>query len=144
MSGVRQAGRYLSVAVQSALSDWVVFTALVLVGAPELAAQGAGRAAGGVWSFLANKLWAFGSRDRTRFGGEALRFLVLYAFSYGLSLTLFAWLSEPIGPWVAKLVADTTCFGVNFVVMRAWVFAAPSGHVAQATDAQTEPPEQLG
>lgn len=115
----------MSVAVQSALSDWLVFTVIVAVGGDETAAQGVGRLVGGVVSFVANKLWAFEAREG-RLGQEARRFLALYAFAYTLSLGLFVGLHDGLGawPWLAKGVADVTCFAVNFVVMRAWVFAS--------------------
>lgn len=140
-----QAGRYASVAVQSAASDWLVFTALVTLGADDLLAQGVGRGVGGVVSFVANKLWAFRSPGGHGLAREVTRFLTLYAFSYALSLGLFALGSELLGPWLAKAVADTTCFLVNFVVMRAWVFARGSAQrVAQPGDADAGPGEQIG
>lgn len=145
MSTLGQAGRYTSVAVQSALSDWLVFTVIVATGGDEAVAQGVGRLVGGVVSFVANKLWAFEAREG-RLGQEARRFLALYAFSYALSLGLFVGLHDTLGvwPWFAKGVADTTCFAVNFVVMRAWVFASGAQDVGQAREADAGAREDVG
>jgi putative flippase GtrA len=132
------------VAVQSALSDWLVFTVIVGVGGDETVAQGVGRLVGGVVSFVANKLWAFGAHDG-RLGQEARRFLALYAFAYVLSLGLFVGLHDGLGawPWLAKGVADVTCFAVNFVVMRAWVFASGAKRLGETREPDAGPGEDL-
>lgn len=55
--------------------------------------------------------------------GEAWRFLVLFAASYTLSLSLFATFTlAGMGPYVAKLITDSACFFFNFLVMRLWVY----------------------
>lgn len=145
MKGWLQAGRYASVAVQAALSDWAMFSLLVVVGADEVLAQGVARVVGGAVSFVANKLWAFRAEGTHTLAREVRRFLALYAFSYVLSLSLFAVSEEALGPWLAKLLADTTCLVVNFLVMRGWVFATRSPtDLAEARDADAEPREQRG
>lgn len=143
MKAAREAGRYTSVAVQSAVADWLVFSVLVGLGAHELAAQGTSRLVGGGVSFVANKLWAFQTPGAAGLASEIRRFLALYVFSYVLSLSVLALGSDGLGmsPWIAKGLADTTCFLVNFVVMRSWVFRASEG-VAQPDEAHAGSGEQ--
>ncbi|MCB9663124.1 MAG: GtrA family protein [Alphaproteobacteria bacterium] len=121
-----QAPRYLTTAMASAGSDWLVFKLLGVLGLGPLGAQAVSRIVGGVTSFALNKTWTYESAGTGRTTEEALRFGVLYAVSYVLSLGLLYLAVEvlalPTDP--SKLAADGLCFAVNFVAMRAWVFAA--------------------
>jgi len=86
------------------------------------------RLAGGVFSFLLNKRnMETGEGGRTLVQGR--RFLLLYAFSLGLSVALLYVQVDLLHRSVywAKLIADGTCFVVNFVVMRGYVFRATRG-----------------
>ena len=60
---------------------------------------------------------------------QSRRFLLLYAFSLGLSVGLLFVQVDLLGRslYGAKVVADGTCFLVNFVVMRGYVFRATAG-----------------
>lgn len=124
-----QAGRYTGVAVQSAGTDWLVFAGLVAVGADVLVAQGVARLAGGAYSFVANKVWSFESTSWRGVDRQVLRFGMLYAVSYALSLGLLSLFVEGLGAPVpaSKLGADAACFVVNFLVMRSWVFRVAEG-----------------
>lgn len=126
MSVRAQAPRYLTTAVASAGADWLVFKLLGWLGVGPLGAQAVSRIVGGVTSFGLNKTWTYGSAATGRTRLEVVRFGVLYAFSYVLSLgtlhVAVAVLGLPVDP--SKLFADGLCFVVNFVVMRAWVFAS--------------------
>jgi putative flippase GtrA len=128
--------KYGAAAAASAASDWVLFTALLLAFDAPLAAQGAGRLFGGVVSFVLNKFWSFESRDRTRLSSESRRFLMLFAASYGLSLTLFSGLlSLGAHPFWAKPISDVACFFFNFFMMRSYVYRQP-GERPPAIDTQ--------
>jgi len=120
----KQFAKYSSVAAASAASDWICFTALTLLGVNHLAAQGTSRLVGGLVSFFSNTLWAFEAKKGARLGIEARRFLLLYVFSYALSISLLYVCVDILGwnAFVGKAIADTSCFAVNFVVMRVYVF----------------------
>jgi hypothetical protein len=92
--------KYLTVAMLSAGSDWVVFVGLLAAsGLPIM-------------------------RERTLI--EARRFLVLFLISYVLSLSLFSALTFiRVSPYWAKLITDTCCFFFNFLMMRLWVYRPP-------------------
>lgn len=124
MIGLRQFFKYCGIAATSALVDWIVYVVLIYHDFYFVTAQVASRLFGGVYAFLGNKYWSFSRRDHIRVTIEGRRFLLLYAFSYGLSLTLL-WLSISrleLNVFVAKLITDTSCFVFNFVLMRTYVF----------------------
>jgi putative flippase GtrA len=137
-----QFAKYVSVALLSAASDWMVFTTLFMAFGVPIMAQATSRIVGAIVSFAINKYWSFQSMEHRRALTEAWRFLLLFAASYALSLTLFASLtSSGLGPYWAKLSTDTICFFFNFLVMRLWVYrsqdfasgnTAPSSSQAQA------------
>ena len=138
--------KYGGVAVVSALTDWIVFVFLEILGSGYLIAQTFARISGGVFSFVINKNWSF---DQT--GGHILvqgrRFLALYAFSYGLSLGLLFSLVTllSLNPYYAKLISDITCFIVNFLAMRSYVFSGGTGFTSYISGGwkllQNEPDE---
>ena len=119
---------YNLVAVGSAAVDWGVFLALGGLGAGHLSGQVGARMAGGLFSFFANK-----RSMETGPGGRVLvqgrRFLLLYVASLALSVGLLYVQVDLLGRslYGAKLVADGTCFLVNFAVMRGYVFRATAG-----------------
>jgi len=118
--------KYVLVAASSAASDWVVFIAIIAVFTHPMIAYGSARFVGALVSFFANKHWSFESSDVQRAPAEAIRFLLLFAFSYVVAISLFYLLtSANLGHYWAKLVADSICFFLNFVVMRYWVYRHP-------------------
>lgn len=124
--------RYGAVALGSTVADWLTFALLDLLGLPTLMLQIVARVAGGLFSFLVNRSWTFSASD----GGvsaQGRRYLILYAFSYLLSVGLFAAFTKTdlASPYVAKLVADGTCFFVNYVVMQEYVYHRRDGIVAK-------------
>lgn len=121
--------RYLFVAAFSAISDWVVFSTLLFLVTPAVASQAVARIAGGVVSFLLNKNWSFGNLKSQRTLIEARRFLVLYIFSYTLSLSLFYLMVvvNKFSPYWSKLAADFTCLIFNFIAMKLYVFSSTTG-----------------
>jgi putative flippase GtrA len=115
--------KYVTVAVLSAASDWVVFIAVMAWLGQPLPAYGTARVVGAVVSFFVNKHWSFESPDSGRTFIEGGRFLLLFAASYTLALTLFSVFTfGGLNPYWSKLLADTICFFVNFLMMRQWVY----------------------
>jgi len=119
---------YNLVAAGSAAADWTFFLALQAMGAGHLASQVGARVAGGVFSFVLNKR-SLETGPKGRVLVQSRRFLLLYAFSLGLSVGLLFVQVDLLGRslYGAKVVADGTCFLVNFVVMRGYVFRATAG-----------------
>ena len=123
MNIVIQFVKYSTVALLSALSDWIVFVGILALFGSPIGAQAISRIVGGVVSFAINKYWSFESRQRDRTLIQAWRFILLFGISYTFSLALFAfvtWLG--LHPYVAKLLSDSACFLFNFLMMRLWVY----------------------
>ena len=129
MIDAKQFSKYGGVAAGSAIADYAVFSALLFLGAGILPAQMFARVAGGIFSFTLNKYWSFGTRSRKTLIIEGRRFIGLYTFSYFLALGILYTLTEYLylGAYPAKIIADTFCFMVNFVVMRRYVFGGGRG-----------------
>jgi len=124
MKTIKQFSKYGGVAVGSAVTDYLTFSVLLFFGTGILPAQMVSRIVGGLFSFFMNKYWSFNTNSFGSVIREGRRFLVLYAFSYVLAVSIFFALSEHagLGPYPAKIIADVICFMVNFVVMRLYVF----------------------
>jgi putative flippase GtrA len=118
---------YNLVAAGSAAVDWVAFVALGLLGFGHLPCQAMARIAGGLFSFSMNKRALEDVPGRTFVQGR--RFLLLYAVSMVLSMSLLYVQVDLLHVRVvaAKVVADGTCFLVNFAAMRGYVFRAKEG-----------------
>lgn len=115
--------KYGGVAGGSALMDWLTFLALTFFGLSPVVAQIFSRIAGGLFSFICNRYWSFNAGKENGITLQGRRFLLLYAFSYCLSIGLLsALLMLGIPTYGAKLLADTTCLTVNFSVMNFYVF----------------------
>ena len=118
-------GRYGAVAASSAASDWLVFIAMVsLLGSGGLAGLMTARLVGGLVSFLGNRHWTWNARRRMTLTRNGQRFLLLYLFSYGLSVSVFGLLTSglQLPAYPSKLATDIGCFLINFAVMHAYVF----------------------
>ena len=123
MRTAAQFAKYVAVALLSAASDWVVFAALFAAFGLPIMAQAISRIFGAIVSFGINKYWSFQSQQHKQVLAEAWRFLVLFAASYALALSLFSALTfAGLSPYLAKLISDTACFFFNFLVMRVWVY----------------------
>ncbi len=124
-----QFAKYVSIAIGSAIVDWVVFFCLNWFFAQPVLAQMASRLAGGVYSFSLNRSWSFRATDTRQLTTEGRRFLILYALSYMLSVgILFACVTIfETSAYYTKLVADGSCLLFNFIVMRVYVFHSRSG-----------------
>ncbi|HRD77582.1 MAG TPA: GtrA family protein [Hyphomicrobiaceae bacterium] len=127
-SSVREGFAYVSVAGLAAGSDWLVFTLLSWL-APSsdvVLAQAPARLTGGLVAFMMHRNWSFRDQQGQGMGTEAKRFLALYIFSFCLSIATIFLLVDvfAINRFASKAVADTLCFGVNFLVMKHYVFAS--------------------
>jgi putative flippase GtrA len=131
-SAARQGFRYVLVAAGSAATDWMAFTALVWAGAWHVHAHAVSRIAGGLFSFVLNRTWSFDATHDSPWE-QAIRFGALYIFSFVLSIAVLYGLADVLGvsPYASKLVADATCFAVNFMLMRGWVFRAGRAYSAE-------------
>jgi putative flippase GtrA len=126
----RDFSSYSSVALMSAVSDWVVFVLLFqILGTPALWAQGVARIVGGSVSFGANRSWSFRRQQGHGLSREAARFLTLFVMSYCLSLWMIFALGDllSVPTYLAKFSADTICFLFNFAGMRTYVFNRRQG-----------------
>lgn len=116
--------KYCGVATTSALFDWLLYSLLIFTGTHYLGAQVCSRLGGGVWAFIANKYWSFGKRRVAGFTVEGRRFSLLYLISYLFSLSLIWFFVEIIrqNEFLGKLISDTVCFFINFLLMKVYVF----------------------
>ena len=122
--------RYCSVALLAASTDWLVFALLVsAIGLAPLTSLMAERVAGGLTSFLCNRYWTWSANRQIALTRQGRRFVLLYAFSYALSVALFRLLTEiaSLPPYPSKLFTDLSCFVINFLVMNSYVFHARAG-----------------
>jgi putative flippase GtrA/SAM-dependent methyltransferase len=130
MKAALRFGRYCSAALAAAGGDWLVFSVLVsAVGVAPLTSLMTARVAGGLLSFLCNRYWTWGANRQIALTQQGRRFVLLYAFSYTLSVALFRLLSEVLffPPYPSKFATDLSCFVINFVVMNSYVFHARAG-----------------
>jgi len=130
MTMVRRFARYVSVAVFAAGGDWLVFALLAsVVRLTPLIALMTARIAGGLISFLSNRYWTWSGNRRIALSRQGRRFVILYLFSYCLSVALFRLLTAValVPPYPSKLCTDLSCFVSNFLVMNAYVFHARDG-----------------
>ena len=126
-----QFSRYSVVAVGSAFSDWVIFVLLGWLGAAPIIAHMIGRIGGGLFSFGLNKVWSFDGNPATSVVVSGRRFFLLYVFSYIVSISLFALFANglELSKYVSKLLADSTCFCINFLVMKHYTFHDRTGPI---------------
>ena len=115
---------YVCVSLLSASADWLAFFLMFESGIGIILSQAVARVTGGAMSFTANKIFTFKAKSAHFTSRQIHRFILLYAMSYTLSLTI-VWiganvLETPI--YLTKLVADATCFLFNFIMMNAYVF----------------------
>ena len=117
--------RYIVVAFGSAIIDWLIFSILIFfsLGSPLFCLM-LSRVSGGVFSFISNKYWSFSSFDQRKLGSESRRFLILYGFSYLLSIVIFFMLTKLsfMSIYLSKLMTDSIVFLVNYAVMNLYVF----------------------
>jgi putative flippase GtrA len=127
LKSLREGTAYIGVAGLSALSDWVIFAAISwwVPNAAVVAAQAPARLTGGLVAFMLHRNWSFKDQEGQGLGTEAGRFLALYVFSFCVSIGTVFVLVDLLGfnRYVSKAFADVSCFVVNFLVMKFYVFA---------------------
>lgn len=97
-----------------------------------------GFVAGGINSYLLNRIWNFKSRNRKR--KEIMRFLLIFAIAYGLNLMVLEflhrcllpmdfftpfreWISHYVSPgYFANIIANIVYVVVSFTLYRKFVF----------------------
>jgi putative flippase GtrA len=125
-NNLREGAAYISVAGLSAVSDWLVFTAISMMfpAVDVVFAQAPARLTGGLVAFMMHRSWSFRNQQGQGLGTEAGRFLALYVFSFVVSLGTVFVLVDLLGAnrYGSKAVADILCFVVNFFVMKFYVF----------------------
>ncbi|TNC94023.1 MAG: hypothetical protein FD119_3516 [Stygiobacter sp.] len=132
LKSVLRFASYSSVAALSAGSDWLTFAILMdVLGLGNYASLAIARVVGGLTSFLVNRNVTWHGTRSLAVTRQGRRFLVLYVFSFGLSLGLFILLGDilRLNPYAAKLVTDLSCFVVNFLVMNSYVYNERSGPI---------------
>lgn len=125
MAARLQFSRYLMVGVIAWIVDFLVFVVcLSLVGI--LWAQTAARISGAVVAFLGHKVFVYNSRGfgRKEVGKQAAAYLMLWVFSYLLSIGLILLFTQILGfaPIPAKLVTEIILVGVNYITMKQLIF----------------------
>ncbi len=127
---VRVYGRFLRYIVGSlsgAVADfllYLLFSAVIPLPRIEVIfpAAALARIGSGTVNFLMNRYFAF--RSKSKAGGEALRYGILFVVQLCASagLTALAALIIPIPTAIIKIIIDTLLFFLSYVVQKNWVF----------------------
>lgn len=133
---IKKFTKYSSVAIGSVAVDWTVFMTLSLLGGTYIGCQALSRIAGGVFSFIANRYWSFSSKSSKHITVQGRRFILLYVFSYALSLCSMYFFVDGIHLRVygSKLSSDALCFVINFIAMHSYVYSQREGLVSSANN----------
>lgn len=126
---VKLFARYSSVAIGSAVIDWIVFIIIHQLGFSYFAAQAVSRISGGGFSFLTNRYWTFSSEKKRHITVQGRRFILLYLFSYTASLSIIYFWVDIMGVniYYSKLASDTICFVLNYINMQSYVYHSRQG-----------------
>jgi putative flippase GtrA len=120
-----QFSRYLVVGVVAWIVDFLIF-ALAYSLAGIVWAQTGARIGGAIVAFLGHKVFVYNSRNFTRreVGKQAVGYLLLWMFSYLLSLGSIILLTQVLGldPIPAKLVTEIILVGINYITMKQLIF----------------------
>ncbi len=119
----KEALRYFSTAVAGLALDWTIWLVLDHLTLRPALSQACSRTAGGLLVFWMLKNFAF---QRPAITGHALRirYWSAWAFSWCMSLTLVAGISQFEPAIIAKFISDGLTFVTNYVVMKYWVFGS--------------------
>lgn len=120
-----QFSRYLIVGITAWLIDFLVF--VLCHGAFGVVwAQTAARTSGAVVAFVGHKLFVYNNRNfaHRALGKQAIGYLLLWLFSYLLSLGCITLLIDKVGlaPVPAKLVTEIILVGINYFTMKRLIF----------------------
>jgi putative flippase GtrA len=117
--------RFALVSLCSAIVDNLIFACVYFFWPSILGSQILGRIAGTLFNYLGNKTTVFRSRERVSRSLPKYLLLVLISgtLSYGMIRLLVARLGMDV--YLAKLLAESLLFFVNFFVQRQLVFPRP-------------------
>ena len=122
----RDLGRYVIAGMAATVADFLLFIILTRSGALHpLTANLISRPAGGLASFVVNKLWTFIRRpQRARLPVQFVRFWVVWLTCYAISEAgLWVWLQVLPGERAAcKVLAEIGAGIVSFLLLRHWTF----------------------
>ncbi|MBB6632687.1 GtrA family protein [Cohnella thailandensis] len=121
---IKQLAKFATVGVMNTAVDFVVFTALVYgLGAASALAQTISYLCGFLNSYVMNRNWTFRSEKRAS-AGEVVRFAVVNAVSFGVSMAILLGLEKGLGwsPLAGKIVSVIGSLAVNYVGSKLWVF----------------------
>ena len=122
----RQLVRYAAVGVGVFCVDYSIFLLLSEVcGLDPLWTNPISRSTGGAASFLGHRFITFRRRSAERIVPHAVRFLLVFCLSLGLS-QVFLWLFHCVAGIpapVAKPMGEGLTFLVNFLLIGGWVLA---------------------
>ena len=125
---IRFLSRYGGVAIVTSIADWIAYSLLLFFGIEYFYCQMFSRIIGGIVSFALNRSWTF-KMSSGKVSIQGRRFMLLYRISYGLSIFILISFVEKVqfGEYMSKLLADTTIFVFNFIVMKIYVFKDRKG-----------------
>jgi putative flippase GtrA len=122
-----QFSRYLLVGIVAWTIDFMVF-ALCHTPLGVVWAQTTARVSGAITAFAGHKVFVYNNKDFTRreLGKQALSYLLLWLFSYLLSIGSIILFIDIIGldPISAKLVTEIILVGVNYITMKRLIFVS--------------------
>lgn len=126
---LRHARRYMTVGAGSTVTDFTVLALLSReAGWSAVAANAVSRPCGGLFSFVANKLWTFERREARGTALQIRRFWLVWLGAYASS-SLLVWLFAHYTGWSAlpcKLAAESVVSPAVFFIMRHWTFRRPA------------------
>jgi putative flippase GtrA len=117
---------FLVVGMLTVLLDYSTYHGLLSIEAmPVRLAKGAGFLAGTIFSYVANRLWTFGTHRPQE--GSLIRFATLYALTLGANVmindaALYLLSSFPAAKQIAFVIATGVSAVLNFVGMKWFVF----------------------
>ena len=129
MNITKQFSKYGSVAIGSAITDYFIFSLLLFLNFTLLQSQIFARVSGGLFSFLINKYWSFGTKNKGIMLMEGRRFAVLYIASYILTISIFYFLTTglELAAYSGKIISDSIGFIFNYIAMKLYVFSGARG-----------------
>lgn len=123
MSRLRRPIAFLGVGLASAAVDAGVFAAAFALGAPAALASAVGFGAAFGVNYVGNRAVVFRVRHST---AALTRYLLLVGFNLLLSTGIVgALVVAGVQPHLSKLTSMVVIAGLNYWVMRRWVFRAP-------------------
>ncbi|WP_050180053.1 GtrA family protein [Domibacillus robiginosus] len=120
MRNLNEIIKFGAVGVLNTAIDMLLFFTLWSIGVPYLLAQVVSYGAGMLNSFVWNRSWTFGVKERTS-AEEVSKFIVLNVTALCVSASLLFLLSgQPL--FVSKIIATLSGLAITFSGSRFWVF----------------------